>query len=113
MSAARWTASEALPGRERPDADEDPSGRVEAGSALIELERVGGWVRVETPQGRRLWIDGRRLVAAAPISQPPPAEPPSAVNAPPDPIAPPPPLLPEQTSPDAERTVVVGSPNNE
>lgn len=70
MSAARWTAAEALPGRDSPNASEAPSGRVEAGNILIELGRRGLWVRVETPQGKHLWVDGRRLQAAAPAAKP-------------------------------------------
>lgn len=90
--AALWTASEAMPGREHPDASKPPSGRVEAGSVLIELERVGGWIRVESPQGQRFWVDGRRLVAAASVPRPSPAEPSTPVTSPPDLIAPPPPV---------------------
>jgi hypothetical protein len=70
VSASRWTAAEALPGRDSPNASEAPSGRVEAGNILIELERRGLWVQVETPQGKHLWVDGRRLQTAAPAAGP-------------------------------------------
>jgi ABC-type amino acid transport substrate-binding protein len=58
-----WTAAQALPGRDRPDASEAPSGQLDAGVILVELERLGLWVRVETPEQKRFWVDGRRLLA--------------------------------------------------
>lgn len=99
MSAARWTAAEALPGRDRPDASEKPSGRVEAGSVLIELERLGLWIRVGTPDDKRFWVDGRRLqaVAAAPEPDRPPPQTPQQLD--PVPAAPiPKPAPPLQTA---------------
>jgi Bacterial SH3 domain len=91
VSEARWTVTETLPGRERPDAAETPSGRVEAGSRLLELERLGLWVRVETPDQGRFWVDGRRLVEIAPAPgdrSPAATAPPTEASA--QPIAPPP-----------------------
>ncbi|MDJ0952174.1 MAG: hypothetical protein QNJ81_00715 [Acidimicrobiia bacterium] len=92
MPAARWTATDALPGRDSPDAAEAPSGRVEAGTELTELERLGLWVRVETPDEHRYWVDGRRLEELAPTESPTVAEP-----APAEPVSqpvPPPPVEP-------------------
>lgn len=61
--ADRWTVTDPLPGRHQPDGAERPPGRIEPGTLLIELDRLGAWVRVETPGGRRWWVDGRRLQA--------------------------------------------------
>lgn len=85
--------SEAIAARAHPDPTEAPSGRIEAGTELAELERMGDWVRVETPSGARWWVDGRRLVSVAlppePVEPSLPVVPPSA-----EPSAPPPPPQP-------------------
>lgn len=70
MTTTKWIAVDVLPGRERPDSAEPPSSRIEAGTVLSELERLGQWVHVETPQGKHLWVDGRRLQAAVPAVGP-------------------------------------------
>jgi hypothetical protein len=94
---ASLLAEDALAARVHPDAAEAPSGRIEAGTELAELERIGDWVRVETPAGDRWWVDGRRLIALPP--------PPAAAEAPPVPMElqpsppPPPPSRPQETEP--------------
>ncbi len=57
---------EVLPGRDRPDAGEAPTHRLEAGTELVELERLEGWVRVATSDGRTVWVDGHRLPSPPP-----------------------------------------------
>ena len=91
VPAARWTATDALPGRDSPDAAEAPSGRVDAGTELTELERLGLWVRVETADQHRYWVDGRRLteLAAAVTEGPTVADPEPAVPTA-EPVPPPP-----------------------
>ena len=76
-------AVDAVAGRVNPDPAEAPTSRIEAGTELRELERLGDWVRVETPSGDRWWVDGRRLSAAPPGRSP-------AVVAAPQPVPPPP-----------------------
>lgn len=69
----RLVIEEALPGRDRPDASEAPTHRLEAGTELVEVERLGGWVRVATVDGRTVWVDGRRLglpAAEVPVDAP-------------------------------------------
>ena len=93
MPDARWTVTDALPGRERPDAAEAPSGRLDAGTEVTELERLGLWVRVETADEARYWVDGRRLTERAEV----PTEAPSiqeAARPEPTPQPAPPPVQP-------------------
>lgn len=105
MSTARWTAAEVLPGRDRPDASEGPSVRIEAGSELTELERLGLWVRVETADKRRYWVDGRRLIEITPGAgdRPPIAD--TALADPPVQPAPPPPVQPAAPAWTATHTI--------
>ncbi len=82
----RWIVVDALPGRQNPDAAEQPAGQVDPDTLVVEIDRLGAWVRVDTPDGQRWWVDGRRL-QEAPESEPPPeatsppeAEPPPEVE---------------------------------
>ena len=92
MSASRWVAAEALPGRDSPNASEAPTGRIEAGDILTEIERRGMWFHVATPLGKHLWVDGRRLqeveAVEAPVD-PPPEEEVAPTEPEPEPVSPP------------------------
>ena len=91
---ASLLAAEALAARAHPDPAEASGGRIEAGTELRELERVGEWVRVLTPSGDRWWVDGRRLTAVVAPTRSPPAGPPPLH-----------PVAPEAPSgPDADRS---------
>lgn len=62
-----------LAGRDRPDASIPPGARLDEAAVLRLLEASGAWVRVETADGERWWVDRRRLIvpSGAPATGPP------------------------------------------
>lgn len=102
----RWRAPAAVAARRRPDAAEAPTGRIDAGAVLDEVDRCGSWVRVQTPDDQHWWIDGRRLEALQP---PAPADPPPPTPEAPAPPAPTDPPRPTPTTRHWNRLAVVGT----
>jgi hypothetical protein len=76
-----WTPSHTVPTSGMQTwAQPDPAGAVIAdlagGLELTVVERRADWARVRAENGWEGWVDGRRLIAAAPAAPPPPEAPP-------------------------------------
>jgi hypothetical protein len=71
-----------LAARDRPDASVPPTAHLVAGTEVTEIERRGVWMLIAVPDGRRFWVDGRRL-AVVEADRGAPA---SVVPLPPEPV---------------------------
>jgi hypothetical protein len=87
-----------------PDPAQPPAPRVnDAEGVLVVEQQPNGWAQVETQHGRRVWVDGRRLLAPGATPPTPPLGPPSSPAPRPaqPPVQPPvqPPMQPPQPQP--------------
>ena len=92
--------AEGLPAWAGPDGSVAPAANLDPGLDVMLIESRGDWAYVRCSNGWEAWVDGRRLVVAAPAPPPAAAAPPPPQAAPPPPqAAPPPPAPPTQPGP--------------
>ena len=90
--------TEGLPAWAAPDGSAAPAANLDPGLDVMLLEQRGEWAHVRCSNGWEAWVDGRRLVVAAPAPTTAPVTAPSPTQTAPTPTTAPPPT-PPQTAP--------------